>query len=220
MDLIKEIRSEIEKGHPSETAQLIKKALVSEIPVEDIVNEAMLPAMRTAGECIRREDSNLPLLLAAAKSVRIGFDIIEEECEDYQKGYLGTVILGTVEGDLHDVGKNLVGLMLRSEGFQVIDLGVDISEKQFLKAIKDNPDAAIICVSSLLTTSQKELERVVKKLKSIPNHKYKIMIGGGAVTADLAMKLGADAYTETAVDAAVQAKKFLMQIEESGAKEH
>ena len=107
---------------------------------------------------------------------------------------LGTIILGTVEGDLHDVGKNLVALMFRSAGFKVIDLGVDISEKQFLKAVKENPDASIVCISSLLTTALPEMQQVVKSLrKHDPKHKLKIMVGGGAVTEELAKQFRADA---------------------------
>lgn len=121
------------------------------------------------------------------------------------------MILGTVEGDLHDVGKNLVALMFRSAGFKVIDLGVDISEKQFLRAVKQNPDVLIVCISSLLSTSIPEMEQVVKSLKrSSSRHKFKIMVGGGAVTEQLAKNMGADAYTENCIEAVEVAKTFIV----------
>lgn len=124
---------------------------------------------------------------------------------------IGTVILGTVEGDLHDVGKNLVAIMFRSAGFKVIDLGVDIPEKQFLKAVRDNPEVSIVCISSLLTTSIPEMQQVVKSLRRHDKeHRLKIMVGGGAVTQEFADTIGADAYTETAVDAAEKAKTFII----------
>lgn len=120
-------------------------------------------------------------------------------------------ILGTVEGDLHDVGKNLVAIMFRSAGFKVIDLGVDISEKQFLRAVKQNPDVSIVCISSLLSTSIPEMEQVVKSLKrSSSKHKFKIMVGGGAVTEQLAKNMGADAYTENCIEAVEVAKTFIV----------
>ena len=112
---------------------------------------------------------------------------------------------------LDDVGKNLVAVMFRSAGFKVIDLGVDISEKQFLRAVKQNPDVSIVCISSLLSTSIPEMEQVVKSLKrSSSKHKFKIMVGGGAVTKQLAKDMGADAYTENCIEAVEVAKTFIV----------
>ena len=120
-------------------------------------------------------------------------------------------ILGTVEGDLHDVGKNLVAIMFRSAGFQVIDLGVDVSEKQFLRAVKENPDVSIVCLSSLLTTSMGAMRQVVRALRETKDRQMlKIMVGGGSVTREFADEIGADAYSETAVEAAELAKTFLI----------
>ena len=102
-------------------------------------------------------------------------------------------------------------MMFRGAGFKVVDLGVDVSEKQFLKAIHDNPDVSIVCVSSLLSTALPEMRQIVKILrKKDPRHRYRIMVGGGAVTYELAMQMGADAYTDNCVDAAEMAKKFVI----------
>ena len=140
-----------------------------------------------------------------------GFEAVKEVKADYQTKEHGTIILGTIEGDLHDVGKNLVAMMFRGAGFKVIDLGVDISEKQFLRAVKENPDVSIVCISSLLSTTNKEMKQVVKALrKNDPKHRYKIMVGGGAVTRELAEKIGADGYTDNCVDAAEMARKFIL----------
>ena len=109
------------------------------------------------------------------------------------------------------MGKNLVAMMFRGAGFKVIDLGVDISEKQFLRAVKENPDVSIVCISSLLSTTLHELKQVVKALrKNDPKHTYNIMIGGGAVSKELAEQMGADGYTDNCVDAAEMAKKFVL----------
>ena len=116
-----------------------------------------------------------------------------------------------MEGDLHDVGKNLVAIMFRSAGFQVIDLGVDVSEKQFLRAVKENPDVSIVCLSSLLTTSMGAMRQVVRALRETKDRQMlKIMVGGGSVTREFADEIGADAYSETAVEAAELAKTFLI----------
>lgn len=159
----------------------MEEALDRKTDPMQIVEEAMMPAMRAVGERYKNEDANILRILAAARCVRKGFELIEKQDEAFSCKSIGTVILGTVEGDLHDVGKNLVALMFRSAGFKVIDLGVDVSEKQFLWSVAKNPEG-----------------------------NYKIMVGGGAVTRQLAEHMGADAYTENCVEAAEVAKTFIV----------
>ena len=218
MKYLEEIRKAIECGKPKDTERLIRQALEDGENPAVILEDAMVPAMRTAGEAYRREESDIPKILLAARSMQKGLNILEPILEQDPDRHPGTVILGTVEGDLHDLGKNLVGLMFRSSGFEVVDLGVDISEKQFLKAIKENPDVSIVCLSSLLNTSVQEMAQVVKKLRRNPNRTYKILVGGGAVTRELAEKMGADAYTETAADCAMLAKKLVEESTEEAKK--
>lgn len=211
MTTLEELRQAIENGHPRDAQFLVFRALEEHINPSVIVEQAMVPAMKTVGEYYKQNDADIPKILAAARSVRKGFDILEEKCGGMEERSIGTVILGTVEGDLHDVGKNLVAIMFRSAGFKVIDLGVDIPEKQFLKAVRDNPEVSIVCISSLLTTSIPEMQQVVKSLRRHDKeHRLKIMVGGGAVTQEFADTIGADAYTETAVDAAEKAKTFII----------
>jgi len=134
---------------------------------------------------------------------------LEAEGEDSM--HKGKVILGTVVGDLHDVGKNLVGLMFESAGFEVIDLGIDVSEKKFVQAVKDHPDAAIVCISSLLTTSLGNMKSIVKALNGMEERKnFRIMVGGAPVTQEFSDEIGADAYTDNAYDAAEAAKTFVL----------
>ncbi|MCD7735625.1 MAG: cobalamin-dependent protein [Lachnospiraceae bacterium] len=211
MAILEELQRSIEEGHPGETEKLVEEALAQQIPPMRIVEEAMMPAMRVMGEQYKNQDADIPRILAAARCIRTGFALIERQDADFEDRSIGTVILGTVEGDLHDVGKNLVALMFRSAGFRVIDLGVDISEKQFLKAVRETPDVQIVCISSLLSTALPEMEQVVKTLRrNDPEKKYKIMVGGGAVTRQLAENMGADAYTENCVEAAEVAKTFIV----------
>ncbi len=211
MTVLEQLQKAIEEGHPGDTERLVKEALKQHISSARIVEEAMTPAMRNVGESYKSNGADIIKILAAARSVRKGFELLEEQDAQFSRRNIGTVILGTVEGDLHDVGKNLVAIMFRSAGFKVIDLGVDISEKQFLRAVKENPDVSIVCISSLLSTSIPEMEQVVKSLKrSKSNHKFKIMVGGGAVTKQLAKDMGADAYTENCIEAVEVAKTFIV----------
>ena len=211
MTVLEQLQKAIEEGHPGDTERLVKEALKQHISSARIVEEAMTPAMRNVGEGYKSNGADIIKILAAARSVRKGFELLEEQDAQFSRRNIGTVILGTVEGDLHDVGKNLVAIMFRSAGFKVIDLGVDISEKQFLRAVKENPDVSLVCISSLLSTSIPEMEQVVKSLKrSKSNHKFKIMVGGGAVTKQLAKDMGADAYTENCIEAVEVAKTFIV----------
>ena len=144
MTILEQLRKAIEEGHPGDTEKLVREALKQHISSAKIVEEAMTPAMRTVGENYKTNGSDIIKILAAARSVRKSFELLEEQDAQFSRRNIGTVILGTVEGDLHDVGKNLVAIMFRSAGFKVIDLGVDISEKQFLRAVKQNPDVSIV----------------------------------------------------------------------------
>lgn len=122
----------------------------------------------------------------------------------------GKAIIGTAEGDLHDMGKNLVALMFETAGFEVIDLGVDVSEKKFLKTVEEHPDTAVVCISSLLTTSMESMKRTVQVLNRYrEKFQFKVMVGGGPVTEEFAREIGADVYTEDAYTAAAEARKLV-----------
>ena len=209
MKYLEEIRKAIECGKPKDTERLIRQALEDGEHPAVILEDAMVPAMRTAGEAYRREESDIPKILLAARSMQKGLNILEPILEQDPDRHPGTVILGTVEGDLHDVGKNLVAIMLRSAGFEVIDLGVDVSGRMFQRAIKEHPEAEIVCISSLLTTSMPGMRQIVKQLKRTRGFHMKIMVGGGSITQEFADEIGADAYTTNAVDAVDVAKRFV-----------
>ena len=212
MSKLEEIRSVVEAGRLRYVEDLIHQALGEGYTPAQILEQAMVAAMRSAGEHYKSNESDIPKILAAARCMRRGLDVLEPYIEKDQGSHvIGKVILGTVEGDLHDVGKNLVAIMFRSAGFQVIDLGVDVSEKQFLKAVRENPDVSIVCLSSLLTTSMGAMRQVVRTLREAKDTRLlRIMVGGGSVTKEFAEEIGADAYSETAVEAAELAKTFLI----------
>ena len=211
MSKLEEIRDVVEAGRLRYVEDLIGQALAEGCTPSQILEQAMVPAMRSAGEHYKSNESDIPKILAAARCMRKGLDVLEPYIRNQNSHVIGKVILGTVEGDLHDVGKNLVAIMFRSAGFQVIDLGVDVSEKQFLKAVRENPDVSIVCLSSLLTTSMGAMRQVVRTLRETKETRLmKMMVGGGSVTREFAEEIGADAYSETAVEAAELAKTFLI----------
>ena len=211
MPVLETIQEAVANGRPKDVERQIRQALEQGLPAEQILEEALIPAMREAGEHYRNNECDIPRILSVARSMRKGLQILEPFLEKSGETNRGTIVLGTVEGDLHDVGKNLVAIMFRSAGFKVIDLGVDVSEKQFLKAVRENPEVKLVCISSLLTTSMPEMRQVVRSLRNAKDlPPLKIMVGGGSVNQQFAEEIGADAYTETAVDAAEWAKSFVL----------
>lgn len=205
-----EIRYAIEEGKPKAVIKALEEAVKDGVDPGEILNDAMLPAMRAVGQYYRDCDGDVARILAAARAMKKGMDYMEPYLEGQYFGYLGKVILGTAGGDLHDVGKNLVGIMFRSVGFDVVDVGVDVSARRFVNAVREHPDVDIVCVSSLLTTSMPEMRHIVRALNELPNRKaFKVMVGGGPVTEEFAREIGADVYTENAVDAAEIARGFI-----------
>lgn len=210
MTFMEEIRYAIEEGKPRAVIKTLEEAIKEGLEPRSILDTAMLPAMRKVGRHYRDEDDDVARILAAARAMKKGMDYLEPYLEEKYFGYLGKVILGTAGGDLHDVGKNLVGIMFRTVGFNVIDLGVDVSTRRFINAVKEHPDVDIVCVSSLLTTSMPEMRHIVQTLNELHNRKnFKVMVGGGPITESFAREIGADGYTENAVAAAEIARSFM-----------
>lgn len=209
--IIKQIEASVERGRSRETESLVRQALADGVSAEVILRDGLLKGMRAASESFQIDQSDIPKVLSAARSVQKGLDLLEPLLENAGRMHIGKAILGTVEGDLHEVGKNLVGIMFRGAGFEVVDLGVDVSDKQFLRAIREHPDASIVCISSLLTTSNLQMKKIVSSIRSnMRGRDLKIMVGGGSVTEKFADEIGADAYTENAVDAAETARAFIL----------
>ena len=208
---LERIRTSIINGFYKDALELTKQALAEQIPADVILEEGLVPAMRQVEELYKQEILSIPNILASARCMKKGLEILQPylETPDYQP--IARVILGTVKGDLHDMGKNLVAIMFRSNGFEVIDLGVDVSDRQFLTAIRENPDAELVCISSLLTTTLKEMQHIVRSIRRYATgHHLKIMVGGAPVTQEFADSIGADGYTENAMDAAKMARSFFV----------
>ena len=172
--------------------------------------DTMISAMDVVGENFKNGTIFVPEMLIAAKAMKKGVEVLKPHLASGAAGALGKVIIGTVAGDLHDIGKNLVAIMIESAGFEVIDLGVDVPVEKFLSAYEENPGTKIVACSALLTTTMPALQETVTALNAAPWRKdVKVMVGGAPITQEFADKIGADAYTPDAASAAKKAKELV-----------
>lgn len=172
--------------------------------------DTMISAMDVVGENFKNGTIFVPEMLIAAKAMKKGVEVLKPHLAAGAAGALGKVIIGTVAGDLHDIGKNLVAMMIESAGFEVIDLGVDVPVEKFLSAYEENPGTKIVACSALLTTTMPALQETVTALNAAPWRKdVKVMVGGAPITQEFADKIGADAYTPDAASAAKKAKELV-----------
>ncbi len=174
---------------------------------QDIIDESMIPAMEAIGKEFEAGRVFVPNLLLSARAMKSALDILKPLMLAGQTSTLGTVVIGTVKGDLHDIGKNLVASMLEGRGFKVVNLGTDVSKERFIEAAKEN-NADIIAMSALLTTTMDYMKEVVDAVKA-DGLKVKTMIGGAPVTAEFAASIGADGFSTNANEAVEVAKKLL-----------
>jgi corrinoid protein of di/trimethylamine methyltransferase len=174
---------------------------------QDIIDESMIPAMEAIGKEFEAGRVFVPNLLLSARAMKSALDILKPLMLAGQTTTLGTVVIGTVKGDLHDIGKNLVASMLEGRGFKVVNLGTDVSKERFIEAAKEN-NADIIAMSALLTTTMDYMKEVVDAVKA-DGLRVKTMIGGAPVTAEFAASIGADGFSTNANEAVEVAKKLL-----------
>ena len=207
MATIQDVAKAVENGKAKLIQGLVQEALDAGIPASDILQEGMIGAMNVVGAKFQANEIFVPEMLVAAKTMKKGVEVLKPHLAGDAMGSMGKYILGTVAGDLHDIGKNLVGMMIESAGFEVIDLGVDVPAETFVETIKANPDCKIVGASALLTTTMDSLKNTVEVIKAA-NLGVKIMVGGAPITQEFADQIGADAYTPDAGAAAVKAKEI------------
>jgi len=212
MDLLKEISENLQKGRAKNVKELVQKAIDEGIEVNRILEEVLLHGMSIIGEKFKKNEVYVPDVLIAARAMNTGTELLKPLLVSSGVKAKGKVILGTVKGDLHDIGKNLVRMMMEGKGLEVIDLGVDVPAERFVEAaIEHNAD--IVACSALLTTTMIEMENIVKKIKESPlAGKVKIMIGGAPVTDNFRASIGADIYTPDAATAAEAALNVCLEI--------
>ena len=203
-----ELAQAIIAGKMNEVGGLITQALDAGAGAGEILNTGMIPAMEEVGELFERGEYYVPEMLISARAMQSGLDLLRPLLQSGNVASAGYVVIGTVQGDLHDIGKNLVGLMLEGIGFEVKDLGTDVSPAAFLAAVKERP-GCLMAMSALLTTTMRAMETTIKALEEAGvRDTVKIMIGGAPVTQDFANQIGADGYAANAASASEMAKQF------------
>jgi corrinoid protein of di/trimethylamine methyltransferase len=210
MQELQTLASSLEKGDFEKLKSLTEKLLAKGIPPSRIINEGVMPGMEAVGRKYENGEYFLPDLFIAGEGAKQVTEILKPHMEKEREKRLGTVVIGTIFGDIHDVGKNLVASMLAGCGFRVVDLGTGVSAKAFVEtAQKENAD--IIAVSALLTTTMLNIKEVIKTLDSIQvPRKIKILIGGASVDEDFARKIGVDGYGKNVTQALQKARELLL----------
>ena len=202
MSILNEICENLQKGKAKIVKALVEQALEEGVPAEQILNESLLAGMNIIGEKFKNNEVYVPEVLVAARAMNMGASLLKPLLAAEGAKASGKVCIGTVKGDLHDIGKNLVKMMLEGKGLEVVDLGSDVAPETFVRtAIEEN--CSIICCSALLTTTMGVMGDVVKAAESAGiRDKVKIMVGGAPVTETFCRQIGADAYTADAASAA------------------
>ena len=206
MSKIEAIAQAIETCKTRQVPGLVQEALDAGVAPIDILNDGMIGAMTVVGERFKANEIFVPEMLVAAKAMKKGVEVLKPYLGSSSDVRVGKKAMGTVYGDLHDIGKNLVVMMIESSGFEVIDLGIDVSVDAFLRAA-DDPEINIIGVSALLTTTMPAMQDIVEHLNQHPRRsEFKIMVGGAPITQEFADEIGADIFTTDAASAAQAAK--------------
>lgn len=202
MSIYLEISENLQKGKAKIVKELVQKAVDDGLPAAQILNEGLISGMTVIGEKFKNNEVYVPEVLIAARAMNMGVQILKPLLIEDGVQSTGKVCLGTVQGDMHDIGKNLVKMMMEGKGIEVVDLGTDVAPETFVNtAIEQN--CQIICCSALLTTTMEVMADVVKCAENAGiRDKVKIMVGGAPVTEDFCNKIGADKYTSDAASAA------------------
>ena len=208
-DIFENLRKSIIDGKGAEALRLTKEALEQQIPAKDILEKGLIPGIKTVGELFSSGQYFVPELLISGKAMLGTLVPLEPVLSKETASHTGKFLIGTAKGDMHDIGKNIVIMMLKSNGWEITDLGVDVSPHQFCSEVK-NGDYDIVGISSLLTTTMPNLAKTIEALKEAGlRDKVKVMIGGAPVTQDYADKIGANAWGREAWDAVVKANSLV-----------
>ena len=210
MDL-KELSSVVQTGSQKKSKELVKKALDEKIEPVKILNDGMIEAMSEVGVKFKNNEIYVPEMLMAAKAMAAGMKVLEPILTKTGVKPVGKAVIGTVKGDLHDIGKNLVAMMMKGTGIEITDLGVDAEPAKFLKTA-EKIGADIICMSALLTTTMPAMDDVITAFKKAGiKDKYTFMIGGAPITTNFAKQIDADYYTPDADSAAKLARNIIIK---------
>ena len=208
MELFEQISAMLQKGKARDVKALVQQAIDAGLPAKEILEQGLIPGMDVIGEKFKNNEVFVPEVLVAARALNMGASLLKPLLAAEGVKASGRVCSGTVQGDLHDIGKNLVKMMMEGKGMEVIDLGSDVAPETFVQAAKEQ-NCQVICCSALLTTTMNVMADVVKAAEAAGiRDQVKIMIGGAPVTEDFCQQIGADAYTADAASAADVAVSF------------
>ena len=207
MSTLDDLRQSVIEGQASEVEALVKQTMEDGLPPDEVLNEGLIAAMSEVGRLFEANEVYVPEMLIAARAMKAGLELLRPSLAEADVKAIGKVVVGTVQGDLHDIGKNLVAMMLEGAGFDVIDLGVDVSPQKFVDAVRDH-DADLVGFSALLTTTMPMMRSNIEALAEAGlRDRVKVMIGGAPVTDAFANEIGADIYAPDASSAASRARE-------------
>ena len=209
MAILDDIREKLIDGDMNGVTEGVNQALGEGLQAGEILNKALISGMTEVGQLFEDGEYFVPEMLIAARAMQAGVAILKPKLVEQDIKPLGRIVIGTVKGDLHDIGKNLVAMMLEGVGFEVIDLGTDVTPEKFVEAVKEN-DAQFVGMSALLTTTMPSMKNSIEALKEAGvRDKVSVMIGGAPVTQNYADEIGADIYAPDGPSAARKAKEAL-----------
>ena len=211
MQICEDISAKLQAGKAKDVVALVTEAMENNVAPETILTEGLMAGMNEVGEKFKRNEVFVPEVLVAARAMNKGLAILKPALQGAGVEPIGKAVICTVKGDMHDIGKNLVKMMLEGQGIECIDLGVDVDPALIVNAVKEN-GAKLVCLSALLTTTMTSQKDVIDALKAAGiRDSVKVMVGGAPVTQNYAAEIGADCYTLDAASAATEAKRLLAE---------
>ncbi len=211
MGILSDLRQSVIDGDMNRTQALVAKAIAENIPAEQILKEGLISAMAEVGRMFEAGEFFVPEMLIAARAMKSGLTLLRPHLIAANVQAVGKVIIGTVQGDLHDIGKNLVGMMLEGAGFEVIDLGVDVPPEKYVQAVREHHPDLVAC-SALLTTTMLRMKDIILSLDEAGlRGQVTVMVGGAPVTESYTRDIGADLYAPDAASASSRAKELILE---------
>ena len=207
--ILREIAENLIQGKAPQTKDLVEKALSQDVPVGDILQGGLIAGMAVIGERFKHNRIYVPEVLIAARAMKAGMEVIKPALAESDIKPVGTIVLGTVKGDLHDIGKNLVCMMMEGAGFKVVDLGINVEPQKFVEAVRENA-AELLGMSALLTTTMIGMKSTIQAVREAGLYdRVKIMVGGAPLTDAYADEIGAHGYAPDAASSVDKAKELL-----------
>src|SRR5512142_240104 len=209
MDVLEELRQSVIEGDRDRAQEMVNAAIAANVPAEEILKRGLISAMTEVGRMFECGETFVPEMLIAARAMKTSLALLRPHLVAANVRAVGKVVIGTVQGDVHDIGKNLVGMMLEGAGFEVIDLGSDVSAEKYVQAVREHQPDLVAC-SALLTTTMLQMKDVIRALEAADLRKQvRVMVGGAPVNEDYAREIGAELYAPDAASAASRAKELI-----------